>query len=454
MGFNHFSLLIGVRVSVLTMLILTLVYMVLQHQYYVGSALVFAVIVMVIWELVSFVSKTNAQLTRFVDAMRYGDFGQRFDTGLDAAGFGELGQSFSQILANLNAARSEQEANLAHLKALVEHVPVPLVSIYHDDRVVMHNNAARRLFAGGKVTKLNDLGRFGDEIVQQMRQVLPGERRLTSFEGDEVSERLTIAATEIIQSGRTEKLVSLQSIQGELDVAQLQAWQDLVRVLTHEIMNSLTPVSSLAKTSLDLVNHALENVYADSDAADDLNDAREAVTAVARRSDGLMQFVESYRQLTRVPVVNKAPVALEPLLERSARLAQPYLAEAGIELDCSVVPKDLTVDMDAGLVEQVLLNLLKNAAFAVAGRKEGGEKGYVQLQARINRRSRAVIEVTDNGPGIDEDLAKQIFVPFFTTKTDGTGVGLALTRQVMIAHGGNVSLSKSDSDGARFTLTF
>jgi len=450
MGFNRFSMLIGMRVAVLTALILLLVYTVLEHQYYVGSSLILAVAAAVIWELVSFVSKTNAQLTRFVDALRYGDFGQRFDAGLDAAGFGGLGESFSHILANLNDARAEQEARLAHLKALVEHVPVPLVSVFHDDKLVLHNNAARRLFAGGAVTKLDDLDQFGGEMAQQMRQLLPGERRLVSFEGEDVSERMTIAATEIVQSGRAEKLVSLQSIQGELDVAQLQAWQDLVRVLTHEIMNSLTPVSSLAKTSLDLVNHALENVYADSDAADDLTDAREAVTAVARRSDGLMQFVESYRLLTRVPVVDKTSVALTPLLERATRLAQPYLEEAGAELTCSVVPADLSVDMDAGLIEQVLLNLLKNAAHALGGE----DNGHVELQARINRRSRAVIEVMDNGPGVSDEIAKQIFVPFFTTKTEGSGVGLALTRQVMIAHGGNVSLSKSEAGGARFTLTF
>uniref|UniRef100_UPI003F6A3FDC sensor histidine kinase n=1 Tax=Pseudemcibacter sp. TaxID=2943293 RepID=UPI003F6A3FDC len=323
-------------------------------------------------------------------------------------------------------------------------------SLNGDGTISIHNNAARRLFGSTHVTRIADLAQFGDEFRKKVLTLAPGERHLITFKIDDVEQKLTIASTQIISAGKIEKLISLQDIQSELDVAQLQAWQDLVRVLTHEIMNSITPVSSLAKTSTDLVDDAIEKVKGQQELVDELTDVRDAVDTVARRSDSLMHFVQSYRRLTRLPPPEKEQLVVRKIFEDVVKVATIDWETKNIELEMNVSTDGLEVSADPEMLEQMLINLMKNAAEAL----ENTENAKVGLSAKINKRGRIIIEVYDNGPGIESDLAEKIFVPFYTTKREGSGVGLALTRQVMIAHGGTVSLTKTVGGGATFILTF
>lgn len=265
-----------------------------------------------------------------------------------------------------------------------------------------------------------------------------------------MEQQIAIASTQIIMGGHSEKLVSLQDIQSELDVVQLQAWQDLVRVLTHEIMNSITPVASLAKTAVDLVNDVTEKLGDSPELVEELTDVKDAVNTVARRSDSLMQFVSSYRSLTRLPPPEKSTFKLSDLFEQVTKLAAHEWEDKGITLHTEIDPSELDVAADRDMIEQILINMLQNAAQALADQEDAA----VWLKARLNRRGHITIEVSDNGPGIPAAIAKKVFVPFFTTKQDGSGVGLALTRQVMIAHGGSVGLSEREGGGTLFTLTF
>jgi len=242
----------------------------------------------------------------------------------------------------------------------------------------------------------------------------------------------------------------LQDIQSELNMTQAEAWQDLVRVLTHEIMNSITPVSSLARTASDLVNDVTLKLDDDSPIAEDLADIHSAVETVARRSDGLMQFVHAYRQLTRLTPPEKKKIPITVLFDSVSRLAMADWPTDSADLRTSITPQGLEVLADRDLLEPVLLNLLRNAWQASVVTKQA----EITLSGRLNRRGHVVIEISDNGPGVPVDIARKIFVPFFTTKEDGSGVGLALTRQVMIAHGGFVTLDCSEDGGAKFSLIF
>jgi signal transduction histidine kinase len=251
-------------------------------------------------------------------------------------------------------------------------------------------------------------------------------------------------------AGESNRLVSLQDIQSELDVTQAQAWQDLVRVLTHEIMNSITPVTSLAKTATDVVDDVIKKAEPDSPMSADLSDLRDAVHTVASRSDSLMQFVHSYRQLTRLAPPEKKRVHLADLIASVVRLAEAEWPGSETALSVQVEPAELDVYADRDLLEPVLLNLLRNALQATANHKQP----RIDLCGRLNRRGNVVIEVCDNGPGVPDDIARQIFVPFFTTKDQGSGVGLALARQVMTAHGGFIQVGSNEGGGAKFSLTF
>jgi nitrogen fixation/metabolism regulation signal transduction histidine kinase len=321
MGFNRFSILLAVRLSVIMLGLLALAFFFTTPGYHAASLLTAIMVAGVTWEVFRFVSKTNQEISRFLDAARYADFGQRFNLGSLGAGFGELGSIFTDILERFREYRTVQESELRHLKALVEHVPVPLISVRTDGRLELWNNAARRLFGMANVARTEDLEQFGSDFVEQITTAQAGEKRLVQFVVDNMERRLTMAVSQLIIEGKTEKLISLQDIQSELDDTQLQAWQDLVRVLTHEIMNSITPVASLAKTAVDLVDDVVAKVDDNPEAVDELADVKDAVKTVASRSDGLMKFVSSYRRLTRLPPPVKTQFRLDSLFADVVKLS-------------------------------------------------------------------------------------------------------------------------------------
>jgi signal transduction histidine kinase len=215
-------------------------------------------------------------------------------------------------------------------------------------------------------------------------------------------------------------------------------------------MNSITPVTSLATTAADVVDDIIAKAGADSPLAEDLTDLHDAIGTVARRSDSLMQFVNSYRQLTRLAPPERKRVQIGELFDSASRLAAAEWPDRNVTLQQQVEPAGLDVFVDRDLLEPVLLNLLRNAWHATLTVDEP----KIELRGRLNRRGNTVIEVCDNGPGVSEELASKIFVPFFTTKEGGSGVGLALARQVMTAHGGFIRVMSSEGGGARFSLTF
>lgn len=450
MGFKKFSLFIAIRTILVMVNLLVLSLLISSDGYHATTFIALILLVFQSLSLVRFVSKTNAELVRFLDAARYADYSQRFDLTSLGSGFGELGRAFTDILDRFQTASSTHEEQQRHLKAIVEHVPVPLLSISSDGSLTLWNNASRKLFGANHVTKLRDLEPFGEEFAKHLSTVKPGERRLVNFTIDGMEHQLSIAATQILLTKTQETLVSMQDIQSELDIAQLQAWQDLVKVLTHEIMNSITPVASLAKTTVDLVADCKQKANAYPELSDDLQDISEAVETVARRSDGLIQFVSSYRQLTRLPNPNKTKMNVSTLFQQSCSLGTQQWNNKGIELQVNIEPSELEVTVDKDMLEQVLLNLLQNAEHAV----ENSSSPVVNLKAFLNKRGHVVIEVCDNGKGIPEDIGNKIFVPFYTTKPKGSGVGLALTRQIMLAHSGAIKYEVKETGGTIFRMTF
>ncbi|WDD99840.1 sensor histidine kinase [Thalassomonas actiniarum] len=459
MTFNKFPLYVLIRILFLMLTLLMLTQVITTPGYHATSVLLSALLIGQIMEMIRFVSKTNTELVRFLAAARNADFSQRFQLSKQGSGFDELGATFTGILDKLQLARTGQEEELRHIKAVVEHVPVPLISIKANEQLTLWNNSARRLFGAHAIARVNDLARFGGEFPETLTSMIAGERRLVHVTIDDMEHRLSIVASEIVSGGQREILLSMQDIQSELDSAQLQAWQDLVRVLTHEIMNSITPVASLAKTAVDLAADVKTKVQGDStgsrdesteEIVEEIDDVLSAVQTVARRSEGLMHFVSSYRKLTRLPEPKKSHIKLSTLFSQVQLLATREWQEKGIYLATKITPAELDLVLDVDMAEQMLINLLQNAEQALAG----VHQPQVALSAFLNARGHVVIEVSDNGPGVAGDLDDKVFVPFFTTKKEGSGVGLALTRQIMIAHGGHVALRTNKKGGATFTLTF
>jgi nitrogen fixation/metabolism regulation signal transduction histidine kinase len=458
MDFKRFSLLIATR-TILAMLTLIFLTQAVMHEGYHATIILLSIVLIIqFFEIIRFISKTNAELVRFFDAVRHADFSQRFELKALGTGFDELGSTFTDILKGIQKVRSTQEAELHHIKAIIEHVPVPLLSIDQQGKITLWNNSVRRLFGTNAVTHIDDMAQFNENFPTKLKSILAGERTLMNITIDDMEHKLIISATEITTATQHETLLSMQDIQSELALAQLQAWQDLVSVLTHEIMNSITPVASLAKTAVDLVQDVqgkTQNLPAITDEiSEELDDVLGAVKTVARRSDGLMQFVTSYRQLTRLPSPNKKNIPIESLFSHVVTLAKQNWQKNDIDLTYTIIPQALDIHVDTDMVEQILLNLLLNAAQAMSQDITQTTKPKITLHAFLNIRGHVVIEVADNGKGIEPENMSQIFVPFFTTKKDGSGVGLALTRQVMIAHNGKVTVRNNIHGGATFNLTF
>jgi two-component system nitrogen regulation sensor histidine kinase NtrY len=240
----------------------------------------------------------------------------------------------------------------------------------------------------------------------------------------------------------------VQNIQGELEEKELEAWQNLIRVLTHEIMNSITPISSLASTAYDLMGSQRTGGGASSDEA--AGDIRGALETIHKRSQGLLHFVETYRTLTRIPKPRFQVVRVSDLFGRLRNLMTPQVSAKSLRLETGIDPGDLELNADPGLLEEVLINLVTNAVQALAGVPGGA----IRVRAFLDGRGKVVVDVTDNGPGITAEQLEKIFVPFYTTKPSGSGIGLSLCRGIMRMHRGTILARSTPGVETVFTLKF
>ena len=261
--------------------------------------------------------------------------------------------------------------------------------------------------------------------------------------------QISIFAIELTLRGEVIKLISMNNIQSELDEKEMEAWQNLVRVLTHEIMNSVTPISSLASIVEEELNAKIGKSSASFD-AQEINDMHLSIQTISRRSEGLIRFVKEFRNLTHTPKPTLAPVRVKGLLEDMATLQKKELIDQGIQIRLAVEPHDLTIMADKAMIEQVLINLVKNAMQSFSEQEEKN----ISLTAYLDENSRPVISVKDNGDGIDPDAMERIFIPFFSTKKTGSGIGLSLSKQIMRQHEGRINVKSKLRVGTEFLLHF
>jgi two-component system, NtrC family, nitrogen regulation sensor histidine kinase NtrY len=450
MAFKQFGFMsLFIRLSVLCFSIAGFVCSFQNPRYHAVTLLMLLVVLVLAYELWYFLRKTNREVARFLSAARYADFNQSFEFNEMGGGFKELGEALTDILNGLKQARTKQEKELQFLHATIDHIPAPLISIGSDGRLSLLNNAARSFFGTAQPANLAELKQLGENLYSNIADCKVGEKRLVKVSMDGTDTQLTMVSTEITSDTGTCRLISLQDIGRELESTQLNAWRDLVRVLTHEIMNSITPVASLAQTTADIAGDVDQELENNHPCKPGLHKVRDAATTLARRADNLMQFVSNYRQLTRLPKPNKQNIKIQEILDHVVEISRADHTNEFIKLESNVSPAGLELCLDREQIEQTLINIIRNAQQALAGRNNG----VIHLQARLDQRGRTIIEASDNGPGIEEKILSKIFVPYFTTKSEGSGIGLALARQVIISHGGNIKASNLESGGARFTIT-
>jgi nitrogen fixation/metabolism regulation signal transduction histidine kinase len=390
-----------------------------------------------------YIQRTNLELARFVEAVRFGDLSQNFTLMHEGSGFSEFGEALEEGIKRLREERHRLSADNRFFEAVLDDAPTPLLTIDFAGRVDLANKAARRLLTRHEGVQVDDFRIYGDAFATCLAETPTGRPRLVPITVDGVPQSAIVRTALVNRLGGTVKAVAVQPIQGELNAVEIAAQSDLIRVLTHEIMNSMTPVTSLAQSAAALMAEA------DKGQDPDVSDARAAVERLARRAEGVMHFVESYRQISRTPEVRRRQFQVLPWARDLDALFLATDKAAGIDFKLIVKSNDLMIDVDPDLMCQVIINLLRNAADAAKGH---AGKPEVTMTFSGMRGGRIQIDVADNGPGVPESVAQDVFLPFFTTKANGTGVGLSLARQVVLAHGGSIALLKSESGGALFRI--
>ena len=449
LGPNRFRIGIALRIALLISTIILLAWMISRTDWYVSMGLVAAAAAAETLLLMQYATRWSREVTRFLEAVSFDDSTARFSSITGDRAFQNLGIIMGRVMERLARGRAEREEQGQYLQALINHVPVALLSLEDSGAVQLLNFAARRLFEGPCVNQ-GEFLRYGDGFAAGIENLKPGDGAILRMERRSGVLQLKAAATDLALMGKRRRLISLQNIENELSAHELVAWQTVIRVMAHEVMNSLTPVTSLAETAESLIAQVAEKMPEDDPSRPALTDAGEALETLARRSEGLLHFVQNHRRITKRMVADIERVRIERIFARLGRLLAADLATRAIELSISVEPSNLEIEADAELLDQALINLVRNAIDALRDTHEG----RITLAATRDLDGRIVIAVSDNGPGIAADQRDKVFVPFFTTKRQGSGVGLTLARQIATLHGATIAISETRGGGATISIRF
>jgi two-component system, NtrC family, nitrogen regulation sensor histidine kinase NtrY len=448
MKFNDFRFRVAFRVTMIGLMMWLFIYMISRPNMVFAAALMLLIILGQLIELYRFTSQTNRKLTRFLESVKYSDFISGFtnDNKLGSS-FRELNKAFNEVLEAFRKARSEKEENGQFLNTIVQQVRTGILSFDTDGTIQLINTNARKYLNNHIIKNIHELKHVNPALYDSIMEVKPGKSSLYKTNNEVL---LTIQATEIRIRGNAVKLVTLQNIQSELQQQELEAWQNLTRVLRHEIMNSITPISSLTSTLREVLDHDLKKVNGhyelQNEGADDL---REGLITIESRSKGLIKFIDAYREYTSVPQPKLTSVRISHLVDRINQLMKPEFRNTQIAFLIHTESEYLSIQADEEMIEQVLINLVKNAREALLDQ----EDGEILMAARLENNT-ILIEVTDNGPGIIKEAMEKIFIPFFTTKKTGSGIGLSLSRQIMQMHNGSLSVESEPHVRTVFRLRF
>ncbi len=440
---KNFNLRVTLRIIFLSAVLFFAAYFLFLKNYGVCGMLVLTALYQG-YALIRFINQTNREVTDFLRGINYSDFTQHVRLGKLGGTFVELAEEMNKLLDKYKDIRLEKEENLRYLQTIVEHVGIGLIVFDTEGSVELINKAAKKIL---KLTHLQNISALDEKhngLGQFLHQL--NDKKRTTFKIYDNGEiiQLMVQSTQFRMKDKNLRLISFNNIQSELEEKEIEAWQKLIRVLTHEIMNSITPISSLASTAAGIIKNSEGNTIS----KESLDDIENALTTIHRRSDGLTLFINKFRDLSKIPKPNFQTVSVPELFYRVRLLTGQLISSSNIELSVSVKPENLEIVADPNLIEHVLINLVNNAVHALRETKEG----KIQLTAEINERGRAVLKVIDNGCGISEEVLDKVFVPFFTTKQEGSGIGLSISQSIIRAHGGSIWVQSQPQTGTVFTL--
>jgi nitrogen fixation/metabolism regulation signal transduction histidine kinase len=450
MGFRSFSIGILIRVLLIVVFAYLGLFFFFKEQSMVQTIMFSVIVFFLVLNLISYGNTTNRKITRFLESIRYSDFSSSFtkDSKLGNS-FKEMNMSFNEVIEAFKKTRAEKEEQMLFLQIMIQHINTGILSFDSQGRIGVINGEAKQLLQIPQFKDINDLGKLSIDLLKNVLSLKPGGSFSIKINNEL---HLNVQSASFKMEGNSWTLLSFQNIRSELQKNELQAWQNLTKVLRHEIMNSMTPIASLANSLGTILE---EDIHEEETGElilekDSYVDLCEGLETISKRSSGLVDFVNAYRDYTNIPQPVLKRFVVQQLFENICVLLKEELAKSEIQLQTEISPKELELMADQDLIQMILINLVKNA-------KEAMEKSNTKtiiLKAGINSQSFPFIQVIDYGEGIVPEALERIFVPFFTTKKSGSGIGLAISRQIMNLHKGNLEVESIPGKRTIFTMKF
>ena len=430
----------------------------LVRNIWFSSAGVGVLIILQVYFLIRYVNNTNYSLVKFLDALKTEDYSVYFSPSKKGDSFAKVYDDFNLIIKIFKRNKIEKEAQYKYFKYILEHVNLGIISIrkedlykeHADSEILFLNRAACEILRQPQHKYWHRIASNIPWFAKEVKSLADGGKSLVDFGDDVERKQLSLEVMEIQLLNAPYLIIAFQDIRSEIEQKEMEAWHNVIRVLAHEMLNSFTPVSSLASTIKSLTESGNGRPLAREALEDeDIQDINMAANTIKKRSDGLLVFVKDYRTISNVPVPKLEPINVKKFLSEIQLLMSAPAQEAGVQIKLLPVPANAVVKMDTKLIEQVMINLINNSIHALNGTPDP----LIKLSCIVEQ-DKTIILVTDNGKGIEEEIMNQIFIPFYTTKKNGSGIGLSLSKNILKKHGGNLLVSSQVGVNTTFSLIF
>ena len=420
----------------------------LVKGYYLYTVILTPIVIYLAVGIYLFHNRALDEWASFVESIHYRDFSRYFETTRAPGDLRLLRKGFNEINTTFKVLSKEKETQYQYLQKILELVDTGILSYDHQSGDTGWMNESLKKMLGIPYLKtIHSLQKRDQLLYNEIISLRPGEGKVVQLTKDKNIIKVLLSATAFQTDNKIYKLIAFQNVDEALDENEAKAWQKLLSVMTHEIMNSVAPISSLADTLKNRLQLASRHIEDEEGTVEDLE---LGIITIKRRSEGLLKFAETYRNLNKITTLNLAKIYVRDLFENLFRLMQPSLQQKNIDIDVILKDPELVIEADVNLMEQVMINLLVNAMEAV---KDQGQP-HIVLSAYKSANQKVTIKIADNGSGIPADVLDKIFIPFFSTKKSGSGIGLSLCKQIMMLHKGNVQVQSTEGEGTAFLLIF
>ena len=403
-----------------------------------------------VYGLINYMNMTNRKISYFLESVQNNDSTLLFPENISGKSVRELYEGLNKINEQIQHLKIENQQREQYFKTLLEHVATGIITFNSKGFVLHANSAVKNLLSVEVLTHIHQLERINRNLYHAVLNFKPFEQKMVSLVNERGTIELSLKSTSFKTQNEELILLSVQDIRNELDEKELDSWMKLIRVLMHEIMNSIAPITSLSESLSQLFTVGGHDILPEEVNEKIIRTTIHGLNVIGEQGSGLIQFVESYRKLTRLPKPEKKLFKAEDLINRVKVLYFSFDNAEKVKLSVSINPSELELFADENLISQVLLNLVKNALEALNDKEDGNIRIIVDTTAN----NRPQICVCDNGPGISPEIMEQIFVPFFTTRESGSGIGLSLSRQIMRLHGGSLQVRSVPEKETVFNLIF